>query len=135
MGGYSLRKKRRLDILCSYLYVVKIKGEKIEVVPQFRYLGVLDTDDGALGIGHHGDSSTDICRMKKQRFKEFEGRIFCNKEVSTLPRMQVFKCMVMTNGIYACEVWNYTRVEMRWIGWRSTTSFRLLRRTLLFLLL
>jgi hypothetical protein len=81
--------------------VILIRGERIEVVPQFRYLGLLDTEDGALGV----EIQARICRMK-QRFKEFEGRVFCNGEVSTLPRMQVFKCMVLTNGIYASEVWN-----------------------------
>ena len=79
--------------------VIVIRGEHIKVVPQFRYLGVLDTDDGALGM----EIQARICRMK-QRFKEFEGRVFCNNEISTLPRMQVFKCMVLTNGIYASEV-------------------------------
>jgi hypothetical protein len=76
----------------------------------------------ALGV----EINARICRMK-QRFKEFEGRIFCNNEVSTLPRMQVFKCMVLTNGIYASEVWNYTRVEMDRL---EKHYFRLLRRTL-----
>ena len=105
-----------------FLPVILIRGEKIEVVPQFRYLGVLDTDDGALGM----EIQARICRMK-QRFKEFEGRAFCNREISTLPRMQVFKCMVLTNGIYASEVWNYTRVEMDRL---EKHYFRLLRRTL-----
>ena len=27
-----------------------IRGEKIEVVPQFRYLGLMNQDDGALGM-------------------------------------------------------------------------------------
>ena len=68
-----------------------------------------------------------ICRMK-QRFKEFEGRIFCNNEISTLPRMQVFKCMVLTNGIYyASEVWKYTRAGMDRL---EKHYFRLLRSTL-----
>jgi hypothetical protein len=65
---------------------------------------VLDTDNGSFGMEIHAR----ICRMK-QRFKEFEGPIFCNNEVSTLLRMQVCKCMVLTNGIYACEVWNCLR--------------------------
>ena len=105
-----------------FIPVIRIRGEKIEVVPQFRYLGMMDTDDGALGM----EIQARICRMK-QRFKEFEGRIFCNQEISTLPRMQVFKCMVLTNGIYASEVWNYTRVEMDRL---EKHYFRLLRRTL-----
>ena len=102
--------------------VILIRNEKIEVVPQFRYLGVLDTDDGALDM----EIQARICRMK-QRFKEFEGRIFCNNEVSTLPRLQVFKCMVLTNGIYASEVWNYTRKGMDRL---EKHYFRLLRSTL-----
>ena len=64
----------------------------------------------------------------KQRFKEFEGRVLCNNRISTLPRMQVFKCVVMTNGTYACEVWNYTRAE---IDRLEKHYFRLLRNTLL----
>ena len=102
-----------------FLPVILIRGEKVEVVPQ---LGVLDTDDGAVGM----EIQARMCRMK-QRFKEFEGRVFCNTEVSTLPRMQVFKCMVLTNGIYASEVWNYTRVEMERL---EKHFFRLLQRTL-----
>jgi len=43
-----------------FLPVILIRGEKIEVVPQFRYLGVLDTDDGALGR----EIQARICRMK-----------------------------------------------------------------------
>ncbi len=33
-----------------FVPVILIRREKIEVVPQFRYLGVLDTDDGALDM-------------------------------------------------------------------------------------
>ena len=79
----------------------------------------MDQDDGALG-------QAGIVRIN-QRFKEFEGRIFCNNAVSPLPRMQVFKCMVLTNGIYASEVWNYTRAEMDRL---EKYCFRLMRSTL-----
>ena len=33
-----------------FVPVIVIRRENIEVVPQFRYLGVLDTDDGTLDI-------------------------------------------------------------------------------------
>ena len=103
--------------------IIKVRGETIEVVSHFRYLGAEDKDDGSLGV----EIQARICRMK-QRFKEFEGRVLCNKRISTLPRMQVFKCVVMTNGTYACEVWNYTRAE---IDRLEKHYFRLLRNTLL----
>ena len=104
--------------------VILIRGERLEVLPQFRYLGLLDTEDGVLGV----EIQARICRMK-QRFKEFEGRVFCNHEVSTLPRMQVFKCMVLTNGMYASEVWNYTRKNMD----RLEKHYFRLMRSILFL--
>ena len=108
-----------------FVPVILIRGEKVEVVPYFRYLGLLDKDDGTLGM----EIQARICRMK-QRFKEFEGRVFCNTEVSVLPRMQVFKCMVLTNGMYAAEVWNYTRAD---IDRLEKHYFRLLRSTLFML--
>ena len=82
-----------------FVPIILVRGEHIEVVAQFRYLGLMDTDDGTLGV----EIQARICRMK-QRLKEFKGRVFCNSEISTLPRMQVFKCMVLTNGMYASEV-------------------------------
>ena len=47
-----------------------------------------------------------------------------------MPRMQVFKCMILTNGMYAAEVWNYTRADMDRL---EKHYFRLLRRTLFML--
>ena len=44
--------------------------------------------------------------------------------------MQVFKCMVLTNGMYAAEVWNYTRADMDRL---EKHYFRLLRSTLFML--
>ena len=67
--------------------VIKVRGESIEVVSHFRYLGAEDKDDGSLGV----EIQARICRMK-QRFKEFEGRVLCNNRVSTLPRLQVQVC-------------------------------------------
>lgn len=121
----SQQKLTRLQANDAKMFVptIMIRGEKIEVVPQFRYLGLLDTEDGTLSV----EIQARICRMK-QRFKEFEGRIFCNDKVSTLPRMQVFKCMILTNGIYASEVWNYTRIEMDRL---EKHYFRLMRSTML----
>ena len=120
-GSQELARLQVNDVTL-FVPVILIRGEKLEVVPYFRYLGMLDKDDGALGV----EIQARICRMK-QRFKEFEGRVFCNTEVSTLPRMQVFKCMVLTNGMYAAEVWNYTRADMDQL---EKHYFRLLRSTL-----
>jgi hypothetical protein len=104
--------------------IIKVRGESsIEVVSHSRYLRAEDKDDGSLYV----EIQARICRMK-QRFKEFEGRVFCNNRISTLPRIQVFKCVIMTNGTRAYEAWNYTRAE---IDRLEKLYFRLLRATLL----
>ncbi len=36
----------QLNDASLFIPVIRIRGEKIEVVPQFRYLGMIDTDDG-----------------------------------------------------------------------------------------
>ena len=59
--------------------MIKVRGETIEVVSHFRYLGVEDKDDGSLGV----EIQAQICRMK-QRFKELKGRVLCNNRISTL---------------------------------------------------
>jgi hypothetical protein len=59
--------------------MIKVRGEAIEVVSHFRYLGVEDKDDGSLGV----EIQAQICRMK-QRFKELKGRVLCNNRISTL---------------------------------------------------
>ena len=120
--GSRVLARMQCNDITLFVPIILVRGEKIEVVPQFRYFGLADTDDGALDV----KIQARICRMK-QWFKEFEGRIFCSNAVSTLPRMQVFKCMVLTNGIYASEVWNYTRAEMDRL---EKHYFRLMRSTL-----
>ena len=112
----------QVDDVALFVPSITIRGEKIEVLPHFKYLGLMDTEDGALGM----EIQVRICRMK-QRFKEFEGRSFCNQDIGTLARMQVFKCMVMTNGICACEVWNFKQVE---IDRLEKHYFRLMRKTM-----
>ena len=62
------------------------------------------------------------------RFKQFQGRVLTNRKVDILPRLNVFKAIVLTNGLYACETWNYTTVD---IARLERHYFRLLRDTLL----
>ena len=62
------------------------------------------------------------------RFNQFKGRVLTNRRVDVHPRMSVFKTVVMTNGVYACETWNYTTAD---IARLERHYFRLLRDTLL----
>ena len=73
--GSRTRVESQTEDVSLFMPTIRVQEENIEVVPQFRYLGLANTDDGALGV----EIQARICRMK-QRFKEFEGRIFCNNE-------------------------------------------------------
>jgi hypothetical protein len=86
---------------------IAIRGKLIEVVPRFKYLGLHDTEDGTL----ENTVRARIIRMEF-RFKQFQGRVLRNCDISIEARLSVFKTVVMTNGVYACETWNYTTTDI-----------------------
>ena len=102
---------------------ISIRGKLIDVVPSFKYLGLHDTEDGAL----ENTVRARIIRMEL-RFKQFQGRVLMNRHVGIEARLNVFKTVVMTNGVYACETWNYTTNDIARI---ERHYFRLLRDVLL----
>ena len=101
---------------------ISIRGKVIEVVPSFKYLGLHDTEDGAL----ENTFRARIIRMEF-RFKQFQGRALMNRHISIEVRLSVFKTVVMTNGLYALETWNYTTND---IARMKRHYFRLLRDVL-----
>ena len=82
-----------------------------------------DTEDGSL----ENTVRSRIVRMEF-RFKQFQGRVLMNRYISIEARLNVFKTIVMTNGVYACETWNYTTNDIARI---ERHYFRLLRDVLL----
>jgi hypothetical protein len=102
---------------------ISIRGKMIEVVPSFKYLGLHDTEDGTL----ENTVRARIIRMEF-RFKQFQGRVLMNCNISIEARLSVFKTVLMTNGVYACETGNYTTNDIARI---ERHYFRLLRDVLL----
>ena len=102
---------------------ISIRGIPLEIVACFKYLGLHDTEDGTI----ENAVRARVVRME-YRFKQFQGRVLTNHKISVLPLMNVFKTIVMTNGLYACETWNYTTTD---IARLERHYFRLLRDTLL----
>ena len=103
---------------------ISIRGKMIEVVPpSFKYLGLHDTEDGTL----ENTVRARIIRIKF-RFKQFQGRVLMNCNISIEARLSVFKTVLMTNGVYACETGNYTTNDIARI---ERHYFRLLRDVLL----
>ena len=76
---------------------LSIRGKVLEVVPSFKYLGLHDTEDGSL----ENTVRSRIVRMEFSRFKQFQGRVLMNRHISIEARLNVFKTIVMTNGVYA----------------------------------
>ena len=93
------------------------------IVTSFKYLGLHDTEDGAI----ENAVRARVIRME-YLFKQFQGRVLTNHKIDVLPRMNVFKTIVMTNRLYACETWNYTTTDTARL---ERHYFRLLRDTLL----
>ena len=102
---------------------ISIRGKMIEVLPSFKYLGLHDTEDGTL----ENTVRARIIRMEF-RLKQFQGRVLMNCNISIEARLSVFKTVVMTNGVYACETCNYTTYDIARI---ERHYFRLLRDVLL----
>jgi hypothetical protein len=92
-------------------------------VKLIKYLGLQDNEDGRL----ENTVRARIIRME-YRFKQFQGRVLNNRQVDVEPRLNVFKTVVITNGVYACETWNYTTSDIARI---ERHYFRLLRDVLL----
>jgi exonuclease III len=102
---------------------ISIREKPLEVVSSFKYLGLHDTDDGAI----ENAVRARVIRMEYW-FKQFQGRVLTNHKIDVHPRLSVFKTIVMTNGMFACETWNYTMSDIARI---ERHYFRLLRDVLL----
>ncbi len=92
----------------------------LAIVTSFKYLGLHDTEDGAI----ENAVRARVIRME-YLFKQFQGRVLTNHKIDVLPRMNVFKTIMMTNRLYACKTWNYTTTDI------ARLERRLLRDTLL----
>jgi hypothetical protein len=102
--------------------IIKVRGEKLEVVDQFTYLGSRESNEG--------DMSGEIA-IRKQRmiaaFSTWSGRILLNQKISERLRLVFFNMIVVPNGLYGCATWNLSVKDIKKL---DSVQYRLLKRLL-----
>jgi hypothetical protein len=63
--GSRVLARMQCNDITLFMLIILVRGEKIEVVPQFRYLGLADTDDGALGMENSKDVSSAVMQSAR----------------------------------------------------------------------
>jgi hypothetical protein len=102
--------------------VFKIRGSKIDVVVQLKYVGSCEHWDG----GVDAEVNKRIQGMHAA-FVKMEGGVYRNWKVALKTRCRVFEACVMTVGVYGAGSWNFRK---RHLDKLDTCYFSLLRRML-----
>ena len=84
---------------------ISIHGELLEVVDSFIYLGSSVSWDGSM----RGEIKRRVQRMCAA-FSRWKG-VLQNYDICVRARLLIFQSVVVSNGIYGCEVWNATNAD------------------------
>ena len=102
---------------------IYVKGQVLDIVSEFKYLGSKDTNTVSL------QSEVRIRKyMMIAAFKKYAGRVFQNARLSLRSRIGVFKAVIMPNGLYGCVTWNLVRRDYEKL---ETTFITLLRQIIM----
>lgn len=105
-----------------HLSAITIRGEVLEVVPQFKYLGSMFTSDGMLDteIAHRvASASGAIARLH-------QAKMWSSKALSLSTELQFLQTIVMTVLLYSGETWSLLDKHLHQL---SVFHARCLRRT------
>jgi len=97
------------------------KGQELEIVDKFKYLGGLDTEDAKM---------TEEIKVRGQRMRGAYAKYAKGIFQSTLKlklKVNLFKAIVVMNGLFGCQVWNVTQAHVNEL---EAVHFTLLRRML-----
>ena len=98
--------------------VITVQGVVLKCVKEFVYLGTLETELNKLD----GEIMIRCQRMRASYYRHareiFQGRLRMRTKVN------LFNTMVVTNGLYGCQVWNLTAGQL---GQLESTFFSLIR--------
>jgi len=85
---------------------VMIEGEELEVVQAFRYLGSIDSADGYLTLE---------IKMRKMNMWATYHRlksILLDRHLRIYTRLAIYNATILPCGLYACQTWNISAVDM-----------------------
>jgi hypothetical protein len=84
---------------------ISVHGVVLEVVDSFIYLGSSVSWDGSM----KGEIKRRVQRMCAA-FSRWKG-VLQNYDICVRARLLIFQSVVVSNGIYGCEVWNATNAD------------------------
>jgi hypothetical protein len=85
-----------------------IRGEPVEVVHSFRYLGVILTSDATMDA----EISTRVSSAHAAWLK-YKHTVFLNRHLSLRTRVTMFKVTIVTALLYGAEAWAQTVMQQR----------------------
>ena len=102
--------------------VICIDGNKLNVVPKFKYVGSY--------LNSRGDVSNEIsirCQKMAAAYSTFQTILFENRRLKLRSKLQGFITFVLSSGLYGCETWNCSSEDVRKL---EALQYRYLRRIL-----
>ena len=86
---------------------IYVKGVLLECVEEYKYLGTLETEDNSL------DNEISVrCQKMKAANNRYAREIF-QRHLDIRIKVELFNLMVVTNGLYGCQVWNLKDKHLR----------------------
>ena len=80
---------------------IKVKGQKLETVTNFKYLGSVVTDEGSKPqiLSRIAQATAALTRLKP---------VWIDKNISLSPKIRLMRSLVTSIFLYACESWTLT---------------------------
>ena len=101
-------KRKKGEVFEEGRSLITMKGEKVEHVQHFKYLGSFKTDDEP-GISNKEISyRTGLATGKFNSMKH----IFCNHQIKLKTRIRFYDCFVKSRLLYSCETWCPTQQQV-----------------------
>ena len=87
---------------------IKIKGQRLELVENFNYLGAIISNEGSKSeiLSRIAQTTAALSRLKI---------IWRDKNISLASKVNLMRMLILSTFLYACESWTLTAEIERWI--------------------
>ena len=96
---------------------IKVNGERLENVTQFKYLGAIITDEGSKSelISRIAQTTAALAKLKT---------IWANKNITLQSKVRLMRSLAISIFLYACETWTLTADLQRRISAMEMRCYR-----------